>query len=350
MSVVQEKNSLEESCEQILKSLRSSYLNFIIQESPYSLYITVRKKFLKDSPSILPHKSIEKSKDEKILYLEALVKSISEENVDLQVELKNEKIQTVNLEKNVEDLENEVETIKSEIEKFEKNTVKLNKSIIENEKKIETLKVASKESNHDLQIAKKDLNSKVKTMKSLEKEKYSLNQKIDNFNSNIDIMKAENTQLISDKQKLKKDLLKIEKMKQKSNSKPKSEHFTIPPVSLETTATTSNKSLRALPSSPSTVADTEASTSSLSTAITTTSVSCPGNNVNPHATDTISSTSFPISSNSLPPIPNSSTPISNSSSNIKEGFTADDLKEVLENFTNNMCKSMDRMNGFIETE
>ena len=38
-----------ESCQDILQLLRSSNLVFFIQESPYSAYITIRKKFRKDA-------------------------------------------------------------------------------------------------------------------------------------------------------------------------------------------------------------------------------------------------------------------------------------------------------------
>ena len=34
-----------ETCNTILSSLRTSGLNFIVQETPYSAYITIRKKF-----------------------------------------------------------------------------------------------------------------------------------------------------------------------------------------------------------------------------------------------------------------------------------------------------------------
>ena len=39
-----------ESCEKILHQVMSSNLHFILQESPFSIYLTVRKKFVGNSP------------------------------------------------------------------------------------------------------------------------------------------------------------------------------------------------------------------------------------------------------------------------------------------------------------
>ena len=39
-------------CNQILAEIRASNLHFIIQESRYSIYLTIRKKFTKDAPQI----------------------------------------------------------------------------------------------------------------------------------------------------------------------------------------------------------------------------------------------------------------------------------------------------------
>ena len=40
--------STDFACGQIIFSLKSSRLNYIVKETPYSAYITIRKKFMKD--------------------------------------------------------------------------------------------------------------------------------------------------------------------------------------------------------------------------------------------------------------------------------------------------------------
>ena len=154
--------SVKESFQNILKSLRSSHLNFIIQESPYSiyLYITIRKRFLKNSPPRQNPRDKEKALVETIVHLETLVRTLSEDNVDLELEVKNEKFKTKILKRNNEDLENEMEVIKKELKRFENITVRLNDTISEKTRQVETLKDTSKESNAKLELLKTDLQGK----------------------------------------------------------------------------------------------------------------------------------------------------------------------------------------------
>ena len=43
------KNSPDFACGQILFSLKMSKLNYLVNETPYSVYITIRKKFMRDN-------------------------------------------------------------------------------------------------------------------------------------------------------------------------------------------------------------------------------------------------------------------------------------------------------------
>ena len=49
-------------CNEVLQALRDSNLNFIVNESPYSLQICVRKCFVKDAPR--QHKTGENDQSE----------------------------------------------------------------------------------------------------------------------------------------------------------------------------------------------------------------------------------------------------------------------------------------------
>ena len=40
------EESTEFACGQVLYSLKMSHLNYMVKETPYSVYITVRKKFI----------------------------------------------------------------------------------------------------------------------------------------------------------------------------------------------------------------------------------------------------------------------------------------------------------------
>ena len=119
----------EDSCQNVLNVLRSSQLNFMIQESPYSCFITVRKRYKKDSSvnhGHLSHKSNEVLLKEKILHLEASVKSLSEDNVDLEVEVKEKQERFEKLEQANEELEVMNKRMKAKIE----NLTKVNANVI----------------------------------------------------------------------------------------------------------------------------------------------------------------------------------------------------------------------------
>ena len=90
------KNSPEYASGQIIFGLKMSRLNYIVKETPYSVYITVRKKFIKDD-----------HEDQS-----ASVEIIPPYNSDTEVELKRLK------EKNV-DLETRLELAKVEFEEME---------------------------------------------------------------------------------------------------------------------------------------------------------------------------------------------------------------------------------------
>ena len=41
------KNSSEFACGQVLYSIKMSKLDYLVKETPYSMYVTIRKKFVK---------------------------------------------------------------------------------------------------------------------------------------------------------------------------------------------------------------------------------------------------------------------------------------------------------------
>ena len=57
------ENSPYYACDQILFSLKMSRLNYLVNETPYSAYITIRKKFIKDDVTTKDTLSILKSND-----------------------------------------------------------------------------------------------------------------------------------------------------------------------------------------------------------------------------------------------------------------------------------------------
>ena len=82
-----------ESCTTILSSLRKSGLHFVVQETPFSAYLTIRKKFHKGFISLSPTQN-EVESDEKNIMLENRIKCLKnelEESIRVSETVKNEK-------------------------------------------------------------------------------------------------------------------------------------------------------------------------------------------------------------------------------------------------------------------
>ena len=47
------ENSANYSCDKVLFVLKNSNLNYLLNETPYSAYITIRKKFVKDKAGLV---------------------------------------------------------------------------------------------------------------------------------------------------------------------------------------------------------------------------------------------------------------------------------------------------------
>ena len=104
------KNSPEFACGQILYNIKMSQLKYFLQETPYSVHITIRKRFKKDSnlnsevrevletPSVVENNVIKKELSDKC---EALEK----ENKELKLRVKDNLIDIGKLEYDIEELE-----------------------------------------------------------------------------------------------------------------------------------------------------------------------------------------------------------------------------------------------------
>ena len=87
----------QESCNNILQHIRSSNVNFVIQETPYSLFLTIRKSFQKKTFYNFPkpeHHSADNVEDLRTVELEATLEYLQAENKDLK--LKNEHLARAN--------------------------------------------------------------------------------------------------------------------------------------------------------------------------------------------------------------------------------------------------------------
>ena len=153
MSLISQTLNLENSCDQIVKSVRNSCLNFSIQETPYSLYLTIRKSFTKapqDSSNDLKNES-ENIINQEIETLKARLSEAEKRNQRLQSEHEEVVNDSEVCYKKIESLETrvlndkeEIVKLESDLEDVEKNWKDLMKQVKEKDKEIHDLKKENK--------------------------------------------------------------------------------------------------------------------------------------------------------------------------------------------------------------
>ena len=205
--------SLQKSCDHVINSVRASCLNFSIHETPYSVYLSVRKSFSKSKTSpklestLLPSTSQKNMYENEIEALKAALKDAEmannvlvnkyEEAVDdsetshteikrLQAEIDGlkvkgvEKVESEIIKKNkiIQDLNSDKLKLESEVSEAEKNWKSANKSLKIKDKELHDL---HKESNiilesygqtkDELRDLKSKLNKEIKTNEKIQKKK-----------------------------------------------------------------------------------------------------------------------------------------------------------------------------------
>ena len=78
-------SSPHNACGQILFSLKMSKLNYVVKETPYSAYVTIRKKFIQSHEAIQP--PFMNIHDEKSNISEKEMDSLKERNKDLETKI-----------------------------------------------------------------------------------------------------------------------------------------------------------------------------------------------------------------------------------------------------------------------
>ena len=112
-----DKNSPEIASGQIVHTLKMSQLNYMLQETPYSTYITIRKKFQKEVNQTREDREASVVKENRDITNEKLVEklnSMEKENRELKEKVKDNFIDMGKLEYDVEELEFKNEHLESE--------------------------------------------------------------------------------------------------------------------------------------------------------------------------------------------------------------------------------------------
>ena len=131
-------SSPHNACGQILFSLKMSKLNYVVKETPFSAYVTIRKKFIQSSVVPQPDVAIEKE-----TAAENELISLKEKNRDLETklalmtfELEETQVKNEALDKENGRLEDNIEEVLEEKRKVIKDMDNLSKTSLESSKEI----------------------------------------------------------------------------------------------------------------------------------------------------------------------------------------------------------------------
>ena len=191
------------NCEKLLQALRRSNLNFFINESPYSVQICIRKRFINETQRIPNPQTfgVEGSDfylKEKLAKYEAECDTFKSESSALQEKL-----------------------AKAECDLYKiSNNAKENRENLIDE--VKTFKNALCKSNEDTAKLRSDVSSAKKSNKLKEKEIYNLSRKNENLEESIKNLKEEKFKLKSEKAKIESKMKKSQKIKSRTTNKSQS--------------------------------------------------------------------------------------------------------------------------------
>jgi hypothetical protein len=180
--------SLHDVCQELLKQLRSSHLNFLISETPYSVKICLRKRFLKEAVAPEPKLSIGAE--------------TCDQNLNDQIQLlvsENSILKTEICEHDKKSLSDTVNVLEKKLSKAKASALK---SFNSKNEEILTLNASLKKKDQELENQKKDLNKRGKIVKEKEKEIYRLQQKNENLESNLKKLNSEINDLKTENKRL----------------------------------------------------------------------------------------------------------------------------------------------------
>ena len=208
-----------ETCEFLLSSIKSSNLNFNLQETPFSVHISIRKTFIKDKSGEIRASQIEK--------VDPSAKDLELKNRDLEIHVNHLEVEKIASDDTVNDLANKLEQAKIEIIELldEKNKIVKTKGIADNkmaEKQTEMDILRSNTKNNKLENEK--LKSELKAAKKVnnanEKKIFSFESRNAKLLENLKQKKTEFSTLLKEKNGIEKEKEKIQKKLNAASSTP----------------------------------------------------------------------------------------------------------------------------------
>ena len=189
-------SKIHSSCNQILHTVRTSNLNYSCQETPFSLFLTIRKSPVKFYNQLLsPPQDCQVVHSVPSNVSENLITAVTNENADLKNDLKNTEIELEASKEVTKTLEEKLTVAEAKlINEFNK----VNKRVIQKDDEIKNLKnVISKNNlestklNNELNMLKKNLKLKEKDIYNLENDKLKKQETIKDLKIGIAKIKEE---------------------------------------------------------------------------------------------------------------------------------------------------------------
>ena len=190
--------SPQETCDKILAEIRASNLHFMIQESPYSIYLTLRKKYTKNASK---HSKIQ------ITTLENHLNQ-SDEKLELEEDLKKKDTALTESKEIIKILEEKVEKAECDLYKEAKSFKNRNDALLN---EIKLLKESIKKSRDIESDQKADLMEEKKNLKAKEKEVHNLQKKLEISSSKLQTLNEKYSSLKSEKNLSDKNIKILEK-------------------------------------------------------------------------------------------------------------------------------------------
>ena len=248
-------DNIKNSCAQILKSVRNCNLNYACQETPFSIYLTIRKSWNKQHQTHASGPPVSEP-------LHDIAKVVSE-NLSLKYELSEVQSQLETAKDITSEIETKVEAAEAEVYKVHKNTMKWKEALAVKDDEIKLLKTTIKNNNSENLRNNTEIKSLKKILKSREQEAHNLEncnlnlkETITNLKANASEFKKEKKILESNAKSLEKKVLNLQKESNNNNRLMISPLITKSPV-FTSQATSSRISLGSLTPSISSVLSTD---------------------------------------------------------------------------------------------
>ena len=210
--------SVKDSYSFIVDTVRSSSLNFSIQETPYSLYFTIRKSFVQrpvSSSQMISKYMPETQVNCDMEQLKKKLKVLEDKNNMLRNDYEEEINNSEVSHKSVKDLERKVEML-------EENLKKVKEENEQKDNKINELKSTNNTLENDIEAAEKNWKKSNKLLKEKEKEANQLKREIASVTDNLVEVKTDFAQLTG---KVNLEAKKEKKNLKKTEKKELSDHF-----------------------------------------------------------------------------------------------------------------------------